>query len=1110
MAKETRINLVHNLDIEKIIGKAQPDTIVNFANGIEREYTILYQYSCQTQELYWDVINKLLKKPDYTKCYQIPDSIVEAEYQKENPPVAENEDSTDTNPKPKPKPKPDKLTKEEQRIKDEKKAVIRQRLIEECKKQVDDDLQKERIDAINRYNTAKAVENKAYYDNMLKKPNMPRPKTKGTPGFRPPQRHKLGKNIHNAVLGAGIGVIALALAKKIMCGRMDNLMDLPNLGHVSFPEFNMPDTSIGAGLDLNLSGCLAKYVPPMFNNKNIGADFKVGKGDFGKLGEMAEAGAKHLKDAENAINKAIDSVNDALNTATGAVNKAVNDAVGAIQGAVNQALGSTLGMGASSGFASALKNLYNALSPIVAAALAGAAVALGAIALFNKMRDALGNDLTEYMDYLNKARADLINTKNKLLDDNYDMGDGNFRLQDKIQENMSNRIDRALREINNAQNSLNKAQDILDEIQERSYTIDENGNRVYRRANSYDGSYNEVAELTTYNIAELFCGVPRTGTDEYSQIVNKLQKNKVISVITPETTAKDAQLRALENLEMQMTINKTKSKALGRNNTQGCEECGSVDPDLLPKPKKQEDNRIRDALAAAIYEKLIADCVKPTVAKQVAKSMADNDVLTKLHRDGWVKEFNDDMVYKDGKLLPYDTIRYNVVVANYKHIRDLLPSYLLDMPIEFEADVSEFLKAIDKFIYGVEQMECDIEPLAKDKKCQEEQGTAENVPTPRIDTLPNNRGVLKLPQDDPKWKLVTYRKRIKEGNDYYYVNIYTNGKDILTHKFLVINGLHLTTILKHLIAGKSEAEAQQITADAVKHYVLMYVYLNGEYVSTQEFSSACEMLNSNLMDADYNRKDIVDGKEKETSVWKAEVKDDHIKITNKLTGEVTKEKLPEDDKVKVDNDDENINKGSAICDEVVYWLINNNAAVQYKLREKGIILNSLEAYEYVKYILLPRTDSMYHHALEACRTGRYEDFGKESNVLVLDIKKTNINDNQDNNLIENIPEVTIQSDKYKITLPIKKVEALPGSLVETFTDNDTLYIDVKLANQPIANFEPVHNVINLRGKDIKYISTVTVSDKDQLIIKKNHQVIHKSNINVLTYTNKDIVNIEVI
>ena len=153
---------------------------------------------------------------------------------------------------------------------------------------------------------------------------------------------------------------------------------------------------------------------------------------------------------------------------------------------------------------------------------------------------------------------------------------------------------------------------------------------------------------------------------------------------------------------------------------------------------------------------------------------------------------------------------------------------------------------------------------------------------------------------------------------------------------------------------------------------------------------------------------------------------------------------------------------------------------------------------------------MYHHALEACRTGQYDDFGKESNVLVLDIKKTNINDNQDNNLIENIPEVTIQSDKYKITLPIKKVEALPGSLVETFTDNDTLYIDVKLANQPIANFEPVHNVINLRGKDIKYISTVTVSDKDQLIIKKNHQVIHKSNINVLTYTNKDIVNIEVI
>ena len=1074
---EDRVKYVHNQDIEYNRKMDFSDEVVMFAYTMERHYIQLEYYDCTIQELFWEAVKKIW----------------------------------------------DKASKNE---------------IE---------------DAVKKYLDAKAISDNAAMLEDIKSGNLPQINSR-LPGFRYPTEKQLIRGINNpyAPNSDNDSLDWLNFLKNLFCGDLDHLFDLGRFGKLNLPNFNLPNFNLGADININVDQCLGKFLPDIFNTKNnigvfslngnkfslFGKDFSgLGKlGDsLGKLGDMANKALGALNEGVDAINGAIDSVNKAIGVVEGTIGEAINGVVGSVKGALNTVLGSVMGSGALGGLKGALSSLGKAIGPIVSAIATVGQYALGTLGFLNGVRDSLGNNIAGNLRTLYDARRKIQSTLDylKYHDMNgkaLDVNSNEYRQREQLKyylEDAKQKIDKGLFK-------LGQVQDFLDDVNERSYHYETDSDgfryRVYdKKVQDLDDNekihYNIHTEIGTNNSRELFCGVPRLGNDKFSRYINKLQKHPGFGNITENTTAKDAQLRRLEYLDAMKERYRLMEK---KRINQGCEVCN--DDKNYPTEEEYKKDNFREELIDNIKEKikddLIDDGVNSIIADKIAEEEANNDTVVDIYDDGGFK----DKDYDWEKIKDDDIDETHKKIVDDLIDKNKLCPVVRDIPTETVDEVIVFLQAVSEICFHKKNVclaKANYKKLTEPKK---------EIPN-KVEDYTRELGHISPTENNTNWYLYKYHIKENIRGVYYYVDYYLKDvkdivydenhsldyyrkiTDVLEYRFRIIDGNFIINNFEDKLMGLSEEAAQLKASEIASNFVDLWIFKNNHFINHLSWSSRCDMNNDINTNTKIDIKDIYEVlKDDKTKLISDDfyniTKDEDIIVDNKLTGDTEKLLIPkeitEKDDIIVDDNNENIFKGSQICDEVIVWLIENSEIIKNIIKEKGLDKDSLNTYEYIRYIVLPNSDNLYKKAMEVCQTGKFEDFDMTVGYIkIVDTEDVEIRQVQIPE--QKVEDITYKGKKADVILPKRVIDRIPKEVLlggSRINKDEAIYVEVKLSND---NLDTHYESINLYNDGaIKYFATITKSDEDTLYVKAGNKTIYKKSLGTVMYSANGKTVVEVV
>lgn len=1041
---EKRIKFVKNRkDIERETGVDYSDSVVIFSRTIEREYLTIKLYQCEIQDLYYRAAELIQPERDNDK-----------------------------------------------------------------------NIKAEREKSVKQYEAAKNIVDNTNLLKQLSKRDLPITNKQGLPGFRMPNTYQKNIGINNPYSKYGGGDNFLNLAKNLFCGDFDHLFDLGKLPQLNLPDLNLPDFNLGVDMNVNIDECLGKYLPPMFETKRaLGSGISLGNAGFGKLGDMAKSMAGKVKDALSAVNKVVDKINDAIAQVQGIANDAINKVVGTAKKAINKAIGKILGgaSGFTSGLKGALSKVMSVARTIGSAISTAASVALGAIGFFNSVKSSLSGYGAGILNSLLGARQQIDDVLHLLTRDRDIEG-----VHVGVRQNIVSKLLEAKEYLNKGIDKFTDYQDFVDDVEEKRYryTKDEYGNVVKEylpdKEVKYDNKYKIGNKIVPARGQEeyLYCGVPREGDDEVSKFINKLQKQPT-TYTTHKTTAKEAQLQSLAYTESLLEATRIKEKNWGQMiSEQGCYECNEETYKLVPSQREEDyekERDIRDELVDKVEkakEKENTDeGMTPDKAKDKAKREAENDTVVKIY-DKYKPDIEpDDYINKDK-----DEINKDIL----DKIKDKLPEELHCMDESNEITRKEKLKAIDKFVF-LEKKDCSIFIPSYDSEEKKE----ETQPLPK----PDYGYEIKEPitEDESGWVLKHYHCLEEKGGVNYFVDTYVNeNNDELKYYYRVADGKYVIENYPELLIGKTEKEAQHILKVMTEVVVEIITVRDGKEIGRWKWKNKCSMVDDILDNKKINIEDEYKKyKDSKKDEWEEDYKFISVKIgkkkeitiKNKLTGDeeiidIPKELSDPIKKPKI-NVDDSIEKGSRLCNEIIEYLINKDGFIQKKLEEKKLKKDTIEAYEYVRYVLLPSNAEMYESALEVCQSGRFEEYMvKKARIDVGWRTRTTIIEKEYN------PEVKVKKVVYKgkdieVELPEKIQSKFRGAWADAGVkaQRGIVYVDIYLSNRKVEREE----LEPYRVGGTIYYPTLLASEKDKIVFRDDERDIYSDDIEYMESEDKIIL-----
>lgn len=923
----------------------------------------------------------------------------------------------------------------------------------------------------------------------------------GIPGFRNPNdfdkpRHR-GLRNRSSFNPDSTKFDLSGLSKSLLCGDLGHTFDLSRLPGIQLPEFGLPDTSLGTiDLNIDIDSCLGDYLPPIFETKNLGSSFELGGGPMGKIGELAQKAQELMGEAQDLLNKATDSINSAISSVENMANEAISGALDSARGALSNILGNTTSSGFLGSLGSAIKNIKDAIAPIAKAASEAYGLAMGAIGVFNKVRDLMGNDVSDNINSILEARNDIKRALSKLTQ-------GNFTKPDlSISETIRRKLETAQRDAGLAERKLKRVQNLYDRINERQYKIVD-GRRVYEHKLPDGTTAYIVLDVNSGDKPLLFCGVPRQNQTESSNIINKLIKGPGIPISTKRTKPRDAQLRGLEYLEaVHATTNAKLRISQIFENGQGCDEC-TADSHGRPAPTVPPRDNFRDLLINELHEAIQDDLVSKgtpsNIADQLANSRAENHILVKLNDSGLLQPNDYDFDYEDLD----DLLRKLTDLIDKQRIDELIPA-IIKMPKDTDPKI--LLEAIGRLLYNINpDCEVDLDYSEPETKPQEQPKTN------NTEILPEHKVTLDPVVDNSElWYLIEYKIPTTVGTAKYLVTKYKNKDgDVLAYYYRIIDVHYVIENLDHKFNGLSEKQAQKLMQLLLDKYIDLKIYRNNELISHITWDSLCEMVN----DIHNGRVlDLNDGLLTETKIFKATDNGNSYTICSKLDGScitVDKPTIPE----KIDIpllDTDKIVMGSQICDGIIEYLMNKSVIIKEILAIKGLDSKDFKTWEYVRYVLLPSNKEMYNLAIQLCETGNYEQFDKKRAYIGLGYTEGFKLDKNRVLETESIQKYTFTSKELDIIIPKDIVDRIPGAPAGIQHNNHNLYINVHLTDRVREGFTPATFTRHNTGTEY-YVTPIANSDSDYIeVTTGNGAKVYRFPINKVQYERNKKPQVEVL